>query len=104
MLVAVYDFWRGGLRPTTIWENARLVSVTVVGSVISLTVQARPGQTGKDITGAASAIGAACGATSVTSRVLSPSTALIELVMTDYLTGTRLSGEPVGRPRRSSCW
>ncbi|MGB5952638.1 MAG: hypothetical protein WBG57_09025, partial [Ornithinimicrobium sp.] len=90
-----YDFWRGGFKPVTHWSDARLCNVEVEGSVIALTIQARTGQTSRDITNAAASIAAASNATSITARALSPSTSLIELVMADHLTGTRYTTEPV---------
>lgn len=90
-----FSFWRGGFEPVAHWEDSRLCDIDTSDSVISLTVKARTGQTSRDITHAAPSIAAIVGACSVTSRVLSPSTALIELVMLDHLTGTRHSPEPV---------
>lgn len=92
--VQVKSRWNGEVSTQTRWTHARLRSVRTDGYVMTLTVQVRTGQTAHDVTKIAKAIAAAAGAHSVTARVATPSTARVELVMADHLSGVQHSPDP----------
>ncbi|MGB3187319.1 MAG: hypothetical protein WBG76_01545 [Ornithinimicrobium sp.] len=88
------SLWNGDTQNVTVWADSRLCSVTTSGWTMTLTVQARHGQTSVDVVKAAGAIASAVGADTYTARPLTPSTASIDLVMADYLAGTVHSPNP----------
>ena len=88
------SLWNGNTQNVTVWADSRLCSVNTSGWTMTLTVQARHGQTSVDVVKAAGAIASAVGADTFTARPLTPSTTSIDLVMADYLAGTVHSPNP----------
>ncbi|MGB3685336.1 MAG: hypothetical protein WA991_05870 [Ornithinimicrobium sp.] len=93
--VSVRNWWNGTTSQQTRWKSPRLRKVSTSDYVMDLAVDARRGQTSRDITAQAEAIGAAANAVSATGRKQSPSRAVISVVMVDNLTGEVASPEPV---------
>ncbi|MFC7596409.1 FtsK/SpoIIIE domain-containing protein [Terrabacter sp. GCM10028922] len=77
-----------------VWVHPRLCSATAKGVTLTVTVQARTGQTVDDLEHAAPALAAAASARSFRFRALSPSTGEYVLVMADRLGATRDATAP----------
>lgn len=93
--VTVKSAWNGAERTETRWTNPRLKSAKTHDYTLVMTIRSRTGQTSRDITNQAQAIGAAANAHSVTGHVVSPSVARVDLVMVDHLAGVQHSPNPV---------
>lgn len=85
--------------PVVQWTDARLRWVATTGHVLALEVEARPGGKSADVAAVGQEIAAMAGASSVKVDRLSPSRALVRLVMADVLSGPRSSTDDVACPR-----
>lgn len=81
--------------PVVKWTDSKLRRVSTAGHVLALTVEARPGGKSSDVAAVGQEIAAMAGASSVMVDRLSPSTALVRLVMADVLSGARGSSDVV---------